>query len=121
MVRVVLAMRASFLEDLKDYLPLLDLFTRDNIEFIIDMDPDELRQAIEQPAAKHGVLFEEGLVEQIIEDVQGRSGYLTMLQCFLDMLWKVQDMEHRVLEFSTYSALGGAREFWQTRIDQQLE
>ena len=32
------------------------------------MHPDELRQAIEQPAAKHGVVFETGLVEQIIQD-----------------------------------------------------
>ena len=37
------------------------------------MYPDELQKVIEQPAAKHGVVFEEGLVEQIIKDVEGQS------------------------------------------------
>jgi hypothetical protein len=43
-----------------------------NIDLVTDMHPDELRLAIEQPAAQHGVVFQQGLVEEIIKDVQAK-------------------------------------------------
>ena len=73
---------------------------------------DELRRAIAQPAAKNGVVFEEGLIrhlqkrfsnpypavsrlaflersiEQIIEEVERQKGYLPLLQYTLDLLWE---------------------------------
>ena len=52
------------------------------------MYPDELRRAIAQPAAKNGVVFEEGLIEQIIEEVERQKGYLPLLQYTLDLLWE---------------------------------
>ena len=52
------------------------------------MYPDELRRAIAQPAAKNGVVFEEGLIEQIIEEVEKQKGYLPLLQYTLDLLWE---------------------------------
>ena len=53
-----------------------------------EMYPDELRRAIAQPAAKNGVVFEEGLIEQIIEEVERQKGYLPLLQYTLDLLWE---------------------------------
>ena len=89
-VKIVLAMRSDFLEQFSFYPNLGAIANQNNIHLVTDMDPDELRQAIEQPAAKQGVVFEEGLVEQIIEEVEGQKGYLPLLQYTLDLLWQTE-------------------------------
>ena len=127
-VRIVLAMRADFLEYFSAYPQLSGLANNNNIHLVTDMHPDELRLAIEQPAAKHGVIFEEGLVEQIIKEVQGQNGYLPLLQYTLNLLWETEcctvgqdgkfHIDDRTLNASTYSALEGVRGALQTRINK---
>ncbi len=60
-VRIVLAMRSDFLEQFSFYPTLGAIANKNNIHLVTEMYFDELRQAIEQPAAKHGVVFEPGL------------------------------------------------------------
>ncbi|PSR17811.1 hypothetical protein C8255_10665 [filamentous cyanobacterium CCP3] len=127
-VRIILAMRADFLEYFSFYPQLGLIANNNNIHLVTDMHPDELRLAIEQPAAKHGVVFEEGLVEQIIQDVQGQSGYLPLLQYTLNLLWETEcrttgqdgkpQISDRTLNRSTYTALEGVRGALQSRINQ---
>ena len=50
-VKIVLAMRADFLEQLSSYPDLGAIVNQNNLHLVTDMHPDELRQAIEQPAA----------------------------------------------------------------------
>ena len=109
-VKIVLAMRADFLDRFSSdsYLDLGKI-AQDNIQLIGSMRTDELRLAIEQPAAKHGVVFEEGLVEEIIKDVQGQAGSLPLLQYALDLLWQTDNIEDRILNTETYRTLGGVR------------
>jgi len=87
-VKIVLAMRADFLEQFSFYPDLGAIANQNNIHLVTEMFPDELRQAIEQPAAKHGVVFEEGLVEQIIKELEGQKGYLPLFQYTLNLLWE---------------------------------
>lgn len=92
---------------------------------IAEMQLDELRLAIEQPAAHHGVVFETGLVKQIIDDVQGQAGYLPLLQYTLNLLWETevesQSIEDRTLNIGNYRKLGGVRGALQQHIDQIYE
>ena len=133
-VRIALAIRADFLEYFSVYPQLGMIANNNNIHLVTDMHPDELRKAIEQPSAKHGVIFEEGLVEQIIKEVQGQSGYLPLLQYTLNLLWETEckslgqdgrpHIEDRTLNQSTYAALEGVRGALQARINklyQQLD
>jgi len=109
-VKIVLAMRADFLDQFSsEPYSILGRIAQDNLQIIGNMRTDELRLAIEQPAAKHGVVFEEGLVEEIIKDVQGQAGSLPLLQYTLDLLWQTDDIEDRVLNTETYRNLGGVR------------
>ena len=127
-VRIVLAMRADFLEQLSSYPKLGAIANQNNLHLVTDMHPDELRQAIEQPAAKHGVVFEEGLVEQIIKELEGQKGYLPLLQYTLDLLWKNEcetigadgrpQIEDRTLNKKSYAALEGVRGALQKHINQ---
>ena len=57
------------------------------LQFVTSPTPAELRQCIEQPAAQHGVVFEEGLVNQILTDIKGQPGTLPLLQDTLRQLW----------------------------------
>ncbi|MDV2992030.1 MAG: Tol-Pal system protein TolB [Chroococcidiopsis sp. SAG 2025] len=115
-VKIILAMRADFLDRFSPY-PNLGKIAQQNIHLVTDMYPDELRQAIEQPAAHHGVIFEAGLVEEIIRDIQGQAGSLPLLQYTLDLLWQHEDISDRTLNIKTYRELGGVRGALQIHVD----
>src|ERR1700722_5467682 len=91
-----------------------------NIDLVTDMHPDELRLAIEQPAAQHGVVFQQGLVEEIIKDVQGQAGSLPLLQYTLNLLWEIEkkSLANRTLNTKAYRELGGVRGALQKRADE---
>lgn len=125
-VKIVLAMRADFLEQLSSYPDLGKIINEGNLHLVTDMHKDELQQAIEQPAAKHGVVFEDGLVKQIIQELEGQKGYLPLLQYTLNLLWQAElkvgndgkaGIDDRTLNKSTYAALEGVRGALQKQIN----
>ena len=122
-VKIVATMRSDF-SDRFDPHPasLLARVTEKHRPMITQLHPDELRLAIEQPAAQHGVVFEPGLVEDIIKDVQGQAGYLPLLQYTLNLLWETEEqsreLDDRALNRKTYRQLGGIRGALQLRVDQ---
>ena len=120
-VKIVATMRADFLDRLSPYSSLIEA-TDKHRPMIAEMQRDELRLAIEQPAAHHGVVFETGLVEEIIKDVQGQAGYLPLLQYTLDLLWETEketgSLQDRTLNISTYRRLGGVRGALQKHVDR---
>lgn len=123
-VNLVAAMRADFLDQLSPYRDLIRI-TDKYRPMIAEMHPDELRLAIEQPAAHHGVVFEEGLVEEIIKDVWGQAGYLPLLQYTLNLLWETEvkhsSIHARTLNTYTYRTLGGVRGALQKHVDEIYE
>ena len=84
--KIVLTMRSDFFDRFDLYPELLDQ-VRLGLRFVTSPTPEELRQCIEQPAAQHGVVFEDGLAEQILSELKGRPGTLPLLQYALDLLW----------------------------------
>ncbi|WP_088889068.1 ATP-binding protein [Leptolyngbya ohadii] len=131
-VKIVAAMRADFLDRLTSYPDLVKL-TDLNRPMLAEMHLEELRWAIEQPALHHGVRFESGLVEEIIQDIQSmnaetrwQAGYLPLLQYTLNLLWETEKeakegqrgLQNRTLNFSTYRTLGGVRGALQQRVSQ---
>lgn len=106
-VRLVLCMRADFFDRIGPYPELVEL-AEQGLCLMADMPASALRQTIEQPAAHHGVVFEEGLVDQIIADVRGRPGALPLLQYTLDLLWREEPLDgDRTLHRAAYLRIGG--------------
>jgi hypothetical protein len=62
------------------------------------MGREGLRQAIEAPPARVGLVFEEGLVETILEDVEREPGALPLLEHALLELWRRRRGEMLTLE-----------------------
>jgi WD40 repeat protein len=122
-LRIVATMRSDFLDQL-DPAPAnrIARLTDQHRPLLTQMQPDELRRAIEQPAAQHGVSFEAGLVEEIIAQVQGQAGGLPLLQYTLDLLWEseVSDggIHDRELNQASYRALGGVQGALRQRVDE---
>ena len=73
--------------------------------FIGQLSPDALRQVIEQPAQKVGLVLEQGLQSRILDDVSGEPGALPLLADTLDILW--QKREGSLLLQSAYAEIGG--------------
>ena len=100
---VVLTMRADFYGKCGSY-PALAAAMSDHQLLVGPMTEDELRRAIERPALLAGGEFEPGLVEMLLQDVEGQPGSLPLLQFTLMELW--QRREGRRLTVAAYQAIG---------------
>ena len=123
-VKLVMTMRTDFLDKFSAYSKFKNItITQKNMDMIANMNPDELRQAIEQPAAQNGVIFEDGLVKRIIDEVKDQPGYLPLLQYTLDLLWSNDKnlAEDKTLNISSYNELGGVRGALQQHVNKIYE
>ncbi len=116
-LKIVLTMRADFLDRLSPY-PELGLIHDRHSRMPTDMSDGELTLAIKEPAARNGVVFEPGLIEEIIDDYKVGAGSLPLLQYTLDLLWKNGDVSDRVLNRKTYEQLGGVTGALQTQANK---
>ncbi|MEG4319451.1 MULTISPECIES: hypothetical protein [unclassified Microcoleus] len=119
-VKIILTMRSEFMDNLTSYTNLWKILEGHH-KFVTDLQDDELRLAIEQPAAKNGVVFEEGLVEEIIKNVLGQAGSLPLLQYTLDLLWEQDDVTGRTLHKDKYRQIGGVRGALEKRVTEIYE
>jgi WD40 repeat protein/transcriptional regulator with XRE-family HTH domain len=78
-VIVLFAMRSDFVMNCATYPKLNALFNRQSIQ-IGAMEPDELANAIAQPALRVGLRIDRELVKEIIEDMEGEPGALPLMQ-----------------------------------------
>ena len=86
---VVLTMRADFCSRCAAY-PALSTLVASQQFLVSPMDLDGLRQAIEEPAWRVGLEFEEGLVATILDDVANEPGALPLLEHALLELWELR-------------------------------
>jgi WD40 repeat protein/energy-coupling factor transporter ATP-binding protein EcfA2 len=106
-IKIILTMRADFLDKLSPYPNFVKTIYKPHNHLLTEMDDIELRLAIAEPAARNGVIFEQGLIDQIIADFHRQAGSLPLLQYTLDELWKKENIQGRVLNIKTYQDLGG--------------
>jgi hypothetical protein len=113
-VQVLLTMRADFFDRLSA-VPELAQLVRQNLDIATDMTPDQLRRSIETPARQVSVSYDEGLVEQILEDVRSQPGSLPLLQYALKELFERKVGRRMTRE--AYDSLGGVRGALATRAE----
>jgi len=103
-VTVVLAMRADFYGRCADHRTLASLIAANQI-LIGPMDAEELRRAIESPAARAGLTVENELLEALVSDTVGQPGALPLLSTALLELWTRR--RDRTLRLEDYLRAGG--------------
>ena len=121
-VKLVMAMRSDFIDNLRDYADLTNE-VESKFRLVRDLTEIELRLAIAEPAARNGVTFEKGLVEQIVSDFYQQAGSLPLLQYTLDLLWEKDNIsaQNRVLNIKTYEDLGGVSGALQQQANKIYE
>ena len=117
LVKIVMTIRADFLDKLSPY-PSLGKIHDQYSKMLTDMDESELRLAIAEPAARNGVIFEKGLINQIIADFYEQAGSLPLLQYTLDLLWQKNHIQERVLNIKTYQEIGGVTGALEKQADK---
>ena len=103
---VFVSLRADFYGGLASHAGFARCFSN-NHALIGPMNHDELERAIEQPAARAGLGIEPGLVQALVDDVEGQPGGLPLLSTALLQLWRVRD--GGVLRVASYRRTGGVQ------------
>lgn len=103
---LVLSLRADFYGDCAEFPGLAELLGQ--AHFLLGpLSTDELREAIERPAAAAGIGLEPGLVDRILGDLGDAPGALPLLSHCLRETW--QRREGRTMTVAGYLATGGIR------------
>jgi WD40 repeat protein len=104
----VITLRADFYDRPLQYPELGRIIEAHHVT-AYPLEARDLRAIIEKPAQLPDVqlTFEEGLVGDLLFDVQGRIGALPLLQFTLDQLF--QHREERLLTLHAYQQIGGVR------------
>jgi WD40 repeat protein len=115
---LVVTMRADFFGKCAEYGELASQIQQ-HLVTVTPMTPEELEQAITEPAKKVGLEVERELVTEMMADVQGSPGSLPLLQYTLTELWKQRTVER--LTLSAYTRLGGVKGTLQKRANEVYE
>jgi transcriptional regulator with XRE-family HTH domain len=103
-VRVVVTLRADFTGRALEYVDFGEL-VRHRTAFVLPLTPEELEQAIVEPAARAGLAAEPGLVATMVQDVSDQPGMLPLLQYALTELFERRD--GHTLTLAAYRESGG--------------
>lgn len=123
--RVIIAMRGDFLDRCAKFQESADLInnTAPTTYMVTPLTEarlvSELRDAIIKPADRHGVQFEAGLVDRIVNDVVNQPGAMPLLQYALLQLWDtcISPTGSRLLTHQGYEAIDGVKGALQRRAN----
>lgn len=105
-LRILCTLRADFLDRPLQYPELASLM-RERTALVPAMSLDELERAIVGPARRVGLIFEEGLVAAILDEVSDQLGALPLLQYALSELFVKR--KGRELTHLAFREMGGVR------------
>jgi conflict system STAND superfamily ATPase len=103
---IIMTMRADFESQVARLSTLQPLFEKAQVR-VTPMSAAELREAIDKPAARVGLRFEEGIVDALLRDILGEPAALPLLQFTLLRLW--ESRERNRITWDAYRRLGGGR------------
>lgn len=104
---LVVSMRADRLGDLSAH-PEFARLVETGLLLLGPMSEDDLRRAIEGPAAQAGLRIEPGLVDLLLHEVAGEPAALPLVSHVLRRTW--EHREGSTLTVAGYAATGGVRE-----------
>jgi WD40 repeat protein len=116
---IIITMRSDFFGKCteREYAGLSEKI-KHNLVPVTPMKPEELQEAIVQPAYQVGLEVQRELVKQMVADVSG-PGSLPLMQYTLTELWRNRQVNR--LTLAEYTKLGGVKGTLQKRADEVYE
>jgi hypothetical protein len=116
-VRVVLSMRADFLDRLAGHKQFLAELSR-GLFFLTAPDLDNLRETLIRPAELAGYAFEDAsIVDDMLQAASSR-GALPLLSFAASRLWDSRDRQKKLLGVAAYKQMGGVGGAFARHADQ---
>lgn len=120
-VRVIVTMRHDFVHRAIEIPELATLLNMASFNLAAPTT-GALAQMIKRPAELAGLEFEDGLPEQILNDMGNAAGALALMAYTLDELYKIADSRHdRRLALVDYQSLGGVQGAIGKRAEQTFQ
>ncbi|HTR54797.1 MAG TPA: serine/threonine-protein kinase [Kofleriaceae bacterium] len=116
-VRVVLSMRADFLDRLAGHKQFLAELSR-GLYFLSAPDHENLREALVRPAELAGYSFEDPWILDDMLQVASSKGALPLLSFAAARLWEARDRRRRQLTVAAYNQMGGVGGAFAQHADQ---
>ncbi len=114
-LRVIVTLRGDFYDRPLLYSDFGRLF-RVSTEVVLPLTPEELQQAILNPAKRVGLRLEPGLVDAVVNDIGSQPGTLPLLQYALTELYNQR--EGNLLTLKAYRDSGGVMGALSRRAEQ---
>jgi WD40 repeat protein/DNA-binding CsgD family transcriptional regulator len=114
-IRVIVTLRADYYDRPLHY-PEFGELIRNRMETVLPLTAKGLERAVRGPAERVGITFEQGLVEQIVSQMNYQAGALPLLQYALTELFDRR--EGRLLTNQAYQDIGGAVGALANRADE---
>ncbi|WP_428261962.1 protein kinase domain-containing protein [Haliangium sp.] len=106
-VRVVMSVRADFLDRLAEDRSFIDQVSR-NLYVVAPLDRAGLGEALCRPVEDSGHSFEDAaLVAEMLDALEGTQAALPLLQFAASALWQRRDLDRRMLTRAGYRDMGG--------------
>jgi Caspase domain len=122
--RIVIALRANHMEDLLRY-PQLAHLVENNLFLVTPMTYEQIKAAVVKPADKVGLKLDPKLLYELMLDVTGAPGELSLIQQTLLELWRKREIGvcggAPRLSLDTYQALGGVNNIVKNRATAVYE
>lgn len=112
---LIITMRSDFEDNVARLTTLKPLFDATRVQ-VTALNIAQLREAIEEPARRVGLIFDEGIVDDLISDALGESAALPLLQFTLSKLWENR-VRNRVTK-EVYYRVGGMGEALSRSADR---
>jgi hypothetical protein len=116
-VRVVLSMRADFLDRLATHKQFLAELSR-GLFFLSAPDHDNLRETLERPAELAGYSFEDPSIVEDMMQAATSKGALPLLSFAATRLWDARDRQRKQLTIAAYNQMGGVGGAFARHADQ---
>jgi hypothetical protein len=116
-VRVVLSMRADFLDRLAGHKQFLGELSR-GLFFLTAPDLDNLRETLIRPAELAGYTFEDTSIVDDMLHVASSRGALPLLSFAASKLWDARDRGKKMFSLAAYKQMGGIGGAFAGHADQ---
>ena len=104
--RVIFTLRDDFLGRMSEGKVARRTLSR--VTVLRSPDPEDLRDILVQPVKAAGYSYDDpGLVDEIVQSVQGEAASLPLVQLAMQVMWEQRDRGARLIRRSTYDEMGG--------------